>query len=117
MTTTDSAQRSGELARTKIIEVAFEHFARHGYRGSSLARIAADAEIPQSGLLHHFHRRCCSSRISAHAAGRADRIGQRGTAEDQPAVAEPRPASVYTCRVPFDRCNPAQSAVEQRFRA
>ncbi|MFE3026094.1 TetR/AcrR family transcriptional regulator [Nocardia tengchongensis] len=54
MATTDSAQRSGELARTKIIEVAFEHFARHGYKGSSLARIAADAEISQSGLLHHF---------------------------------------------------------------
>ncbi|MFF0609329.1 TetR/AcrR family transcriptional regulator [Nocardia tengchongensis] len=54
MATTESAQRSGEQARTKIIEVAFEHFARFGYRGSSLARIAAEAEISQSGLLHHF---------------------------------------------------------------
>ncbi|MGF6888644.1 AcrR family transcriptional regulator [Nocardia sp. GAS34] len=54
MATTDSAQRSGELARARIVEIAFEHFARHGYRGSSLARVAAEADISQSGLLHHF---------------------------------------------------------------
>jgi len=54
MATTESAQRSGELARTKIVEVALEHFARHGYRGSSLGRIAAEAGMSQAGLLHHF---------------------------------------------------------------
>ncbi|WP_297618355.1 TetR/AcrR family transcriptional regulator [Nocardia sp.] len=54
MATTDSAQRSGELARAKIVGIALEHFARHGYRGSSLARIATEAGISQSGLLHHF---------------------------------------------------------------
>ncbi|WP_067812995.1 TetR/AcrR family transcriptional regulator [Nocardia inohanensis] len=54
MATTDSSQRSGELARAKIIDIAFEHFARDGYRGSSLGRIAGAAGISQSGLLHHF---------------------------------------------------------------
>ncbi|MFD6354222.1 TetR/AcrR family transcriptional regulator [Nocardia tengchongensis] len=54
MAITDSSQRSGELARAKIIDTAFEHFARHGYQGSSLGRIATAAGISQSGLLHHF---------------------------------------------------------------
>ncbi|MFQ6332096.1 TetR/AcrR family transcriptional regulator [Nocardia sp. CWNU-33] len=54
MATTESAQRSGELARAKIVGVAVEHFARYGYQGSSLARIAAEVGISQSGLLHHF---------------------------------------------------------------
>jgi AcrR family transcriptional regulator len=54
MAITASSQRTGELARAKIIDVAFEHFARHGYRGSSLGRIADSAGISQSGLLHHF---------------------------------------------------------------
>lgn len=54
MATTDSGQRSGELARAKIIDIAFEHFAHNGYQGSSLARIALAAGISQSGLLHHF---------------------------------------------------------------
>ncbi|MFE3054483.1 TetR/AcrR family transcriptional regulator [Nocardia sp. NPDC059239] len=54
MATTDFAQRSGEAARTRIVEVAFEHFAQHGFRGGSLAKIAAEAGISQSGLLHHF---------------------------------------------------------------
>ncbi|MEV6072412.1 TetR/AcrR family transcriptional regulator [Nocardia sp. NPDC052001] len=54
MATTESAQRSGEQARTKIIGIALQHFGQHGYRGGSLARIAAEAGISQSGLLHHF---------------------------------------------------------------
>ncbi|WP_051637421.1 TetR/AcrR family transcriptional regulator [Rhodococcus sp. UNC363MFTsu5.1] len=54
MATTDSAERSGRLSRARILEIALEHFAIHGYRGSSLARIAAEAGISQPGLLHHF---------------------------------------------------------------
>ncbi|SEL34510.1 TetR/AcrR family transcriptional regulator [Rhodococcus maanshanensis] len=54
MATTDSAERSGRLSRARILEIALEHFAIHGYRGSSLARIAAEVGISQPGLLHHF---------------------------------------------------------------
>ncbi|MFG1785310.1 TetR/AcrR family transcriptional regulator [Rhodococcus oryzae] len=54
MATTDSAERSGKLSRARILEIALEHFAVHGYRGSSVAKIAAEAGISQPGLLHHF---------------------------------------------------------------
>lgn len=54
MAGTESATRSGKLSRARIIEIAFEHFASNGYRGSSLGRIAAEVGISQPGLLHHF---------------------------------------------------------------
>ncbi|MFE3290399.1 TetR/AcrR family transcriptional regulator [Rhodococcus sp. NPDC059234] len=54
MASTDSAERSGKLSRARILEIALDHFAIHGYRGSSLARIAAEVGISQAGLLHHF---------------------------------------------------------------
>lgn len=54
MATTDSAARSGRSSRARIVEVALEHFAAHGYRGTSLARIAKEAGLSQPGILHHF---------------------------------------------------------------
>lgn len=54
MASTDSAERSGKLSRARITEIAFEHFAAQGYRGASLAKIAAEVGISQPGLLHHF---------------------------------------------------------------
>ncbi|KRA38497.1 MULTISPECIES: TetR/AcrR family transcriptional regulator [unclassified Nocardioides] len=48
------AERSGKLSRARIIEIAFEHFATYGYRGASLAKIAAEVGISQPGLLYHF---------------------------------------------------------------
>ena len=54
MASTESAERSGKLSRARIIEIAFEHFAANGYRGASLAKIAAEVGISQPGLLHHF---------------------------------------------------------------
>ncbi|MGO4256413.1 TetR/AcrR family transcriptional regulator [Marmoricola sp. RAF53] len=54
MASTETAERSGKLSRARIIEIAFEHFAANGYRGASLAKIAAEVGISQPGLLHHF---------------------------------------------------------------
>lgn len=54
MASTASAKRSGALARARIVEIAFAHFAVNGYRGASMARIAAEAGLSQPGLLHHF---------------------------------------------------------------
>ncbi len=54
MASTESAERSGKLSRARIIEIAFEHFGANGYRGASLAKIAAEVGISQPGLLHHF---------------------------------------------------------------
>ncbi|WP_406031935.1 TetR/AcrR family transcriptional regulator [Nocardioides sp. NBC_00163] len=54
MASTESAERSGKLSRARIIDTAFEHFGAYGYRGTSLAKIAAEVGISQPGLLHHF---------------------------------------------------------------
>ncbi len=45
---------AGEARRSRILHVALLEFAENGYRGSSLAAIAARAELTQAGLLHHF---------------------------------------------------------------
>ncbi|MGW0710586.1 TetR/AcrR family transcriptional regulator [Streptomyces sp. NPDC002643] len=44
----------GDERRSRIIDVAVEHFAQWGFHASSLARIAKDVGITQGGLLHHF---------------------------------------------------------------
>lgn len=44
----------GERSRETILEAALPLFAQQGYRGASLASIAAAAGLTQPGLLHHF---------------------------------------------------------------
>lgn len=44
----------GDSTREAIFAAAVHNFGRFGYRGTSLARIAADAGIVQSAILHHF---------------------------------------------------------------
>lgn len=44
----------GERSREAILEAAQPLFAQQGYRGASLASIAAAAGLTQPGLLHHF---------------------------------------------------------------
>jgi len=46
--------KRGEARRERILATALLEFAEHGYRGTSLARIAERAELSQAGLLHHF---------------------------------------------------------------
>jgi AcrR family transcriptional regulator len=53
-TRTDRASAAGDDARARILEAAFELIADKGYRGTSIAQVAARAGISQSGLLHHF---------------------------------------------------------------
>ncbi|MFD9698810.1 TetR/AcrR family transcriptional regulator [Lentzea sp. NPDC059081] len=45
---------SGEESRAKAVAVATELFALTGYRGTSVAAVAAKTGLSQSGLLHHF---------------------------------------------------------------
>jgi AcrR family transcriptional regulator len=47
-------ERAGEHARTRAVESAGALFARQGADKTSIAQIAADARLSQSGLLHHF---------------------------------------------------------------
>ncbi len=55
---TESGVRSNsarsEAARERVLQAALRALAANGYRGSSLASIAADAGLTNAGLLHHF---------------------------------------------------------------
>jgi AcrR family transcriptional regulator len=44
----------GRDRREKILAAAWDAFAKQGYRGASLARIAERAGVSDAGLLHHF---------------------------------------------------------------
>lgn len=44
----------GAAARERILLAATEAFARDGFQGCSLARIAAEVGLSQAGVLHHF---------------------------------------------------------------
>lgn len=44
----------GERTRAAILHAAMSLLADNGYRGASLASIAAAANVTQQGLLHHF---------------------------------------------------------------
>src|SRR5437762_2821223 len=44
----------GRVRREQVLQAAMEAFATRGYRGASLASIAAEVGISQPGLLHHF---------------------------------------------------------------
>lgn len=54
MATTDSAERTGRISRARILEIAVDHFGTYGFKGGSMAQIAAAAGMSQPGLLHHF---------------------------------------------------------------
>ncbi len=45
---------SGEESRAKAVAAATELFALSGFRGTSVAAVAARTGLSQSGLLHHF---------------------------------------------------------------
>lgn len=44
----------GQDRRAAILEAAATEFGEHGYRGTSLALVAARVGITQQGVLHHF---------------------------------------------------------------
>ena len=48
-----NAARS-EAARERVLQSALRAIAANGFRGSSLAAIAAEAGLTTAGLLHHF---------------------------------------------------------------
>lgn len=45
---------SGEVSRAKAVRTALELFATSGFKGTSIAKVAAESGLSQSGLLHHF---------------------------------------------------------------
>ena len=49
-----TSKTRGETRREQILDVAMRVFGEHGFRGASLAQIAAEAGLSEPGLLHHF---------------------------------------------------------------
>lgn len=57
MTTSARVARAAErsdAARERVLRSALSAIAANGYRGSTLAAVAADAGLTTAGLLHHF---------------------------------------------------------------
>jgi AcrR family transcriptional regulator len=52
VTTTNTARSAA--TRQRVLRSALEAFAVHGYQGSSLTKIAANAGLTTAGLLHHY---------------------------------------------------------------
>lgn len=46
--------RAGDERRRRLLDVAAQQFARHGYERTSIAQVARAAGISDAGLLHHF---------------------------------------------------------------
>lgn len=47
-------EENTEATRAAIIATARKHFARHGYSGAEIVRIAADARVTTGAVYHHF---------------------------------------------------------------
>lgn len=47
-------RRDGEGTRERLLEVAASHISAVGFHKMSIANVARDAGVSQSGLLHHF---------------------------------------------------------------
>jgi AcrR family transcriptional regulator len=47
-------QARGLLRRAQILDAALALFAQHGYRGTSVAAVAAAVGLTEQGVLHHF---------------------------------------------------------------
>jgi AcrR family transcriptional regulator len=54
MATTTGTRRSAAERRTELIEIAIEHFALHGYNGTSTDQVAREAGISQPYLFRLF---------------------------------------------------------------
>ncbi|MEM9342344.1 MAG: TetR family transcriptional regulator C-terminal domain-containing protein [Pseudomonadota bacterium] len=54
MATTEKPTRIQKVRREEILEAALEEFAQHGFRGASINKIAARAEMSTPRLLYHF---------------------------------------------------------------
>ncbi|MER5748608.1 helix-turn-helix domain-containing protein [Streptomyces sp. NPDC002088] len=71
---------AGEASRAKAVRAAVELFATSGFKGTSVAKVAARTGLSQSGLLHHFPSKAVL--LSAVLEARDAEDGVFLTAED-----------------------------------
>ena len=80
----DITRTRGEESKETILAAARQLFAKHGYRGTSLASIAEAAGLSQPGLLHHYPSKTAlllavlASRDSADGRLSSPRLGTPG---------------------------------------
>jgi AcrR family transcriptional regulator len=74
-------QARGDARREQILDVALKSFAENGYRGSSIADIAAACGMSQAGLLHHFRTK---ADLLAGVLERRDRADGAAMSWDEP---------------------------------
>ncbi len=68
---TDGRTRRNGAGRRDLTEIAINCFARHGYQGTSIDRIAREAGVTKGAIYHHFR-----SKEDLLAAAVRDRIGE-----------------------------------------
>lgn len=75
-------RRSAEASRARILDSAAGAFARGGYNGASLDRIAQHAGLTTAGVLHHF---ASKQEVLAALLGSRDDEGDRvGAGRSEP---------------------------------
>ncbi|BCY10770.1 TetR/AcrR family transcriptional regulator [Actinoplanes sp. L3-i22] len=124
---------TGRRRRERIVEAAVAQFAERGYHRTSLAQIAAAAEITEGGLLHHFPSKrhlllaVAEHRIEATATwwdelgpapSLADVLAHRARTMarflDQPGLIQ---LNVLAAAEAADPSSPAHAALADRYRA
>ncbi|MBW2273820.1 MAG: TetR/AcrR family transcriptional regulator [Deltaproteobacteria bacterium] len=72
------SQERGERTRARILEVAEELFARHGYSGASLDAIAAKAEMHKPGICYYFaSKRALYEAVVGEALGSLEELARQ----------------------------------------
>ena len=54
ITANQKPARRRNTSRDRILAIATEHFAKHGYSGTSLEQVVKDAGVTRGALYHHF---------------------------------------------------------------
>ena len=74
----------GERTATRIMDVAEELFATHGYEGTSLRQIAQGAGLQEPGLYNHFSSKQGLYEAVMATASEVERLRSSATVDQAP---------------------------------